>query len=74
MKWIKCGEELPSIRLNVDYFYDNRSSWLLVYNGLDIFVACYRVDEEYGNQWVQFGRDAYTCNDVTHWMELPNFP
>jgi hypothetical protein len=73
MKWNKCSEELPFINPSRDW-YESGSDNVLVTNGHNIFVARYSVDEEYGGKWIEFGRDGYTCNDITHWMALPNFP
>lgn len=71
--WISVKDKLPE--LTATSCYDKSSVYVLVFDGNCIYVGyLYILDDEYGPEWIQFGRDGYKIDNATHWMPLPEFP
>ena len=62
MKWIKVQDELPQENQHVIYYFECTGVSSGIYckgiDGMDCFV----------------GVDGWLCDDVTHWMPLPEAP
>jgi hypothetical protein len=72
-KWISVKYSLPKL-IGPDPYCQSSES-VLVFDGKYVYIGyLYVLDDEYGPEWVQFGRDGYKIDNVTHWMPLPKLP
>lgn len=76
MSWISVNERMPPKSEEFSYGCTERSVLVLATDGKDITTAYHMVytDGDSFPRWIEFGRDGYEFDGVTHWMPLPELP
>ena len=77
MEWIKTSDRMPP---SDESSFGPSDRVLIVYRDeseLDVMIACFvrtRLDSDQGMWFPDDGEDDLSCDQVTHWMPLPDLP
>lgn len=63
LDWTRASVALPA-----------RSTWVLAWDGFDVWVAFVQYWADGDPVWKMAGRDGYGLEGVTHWQPLPHGP